>query len=374
MAHQIGLIDLAEQQAKIRHRLDMAIARVLDHGNYILGPEVSELEKKLSDFSGASQVVTCANGTDALELVLIAEGIGKGDAVFAPSFTFVATAEIIPGTGATPIFVDVDPYSFNIDLKSLEEGVETARSLGLKPRAIIAVDLFGLPANYPALREIADRNGVLLIGDAAQSFGAEINGRRTGCLADYTTTSFFPAKPLGCYGDGGAIFTQDVDKASLLRSLRFHGKGNDKYDNVRLGMNSRLDTVQAAILLEKLAIFDDEIEARQRVANFYREHLCSYVGFQSVASGYKSVWAQFTIVSDQRDDIAKACKDAGIATAVYYPLPMHLQTGYRNFPLALGGLAVSENLSSKVISLPMHPYLKDSQLRRIVDAVSSVFV
>ena len=369
MSNQIALIDLAAQQERIRDRIDAAVARVLDHGKYILGPEVQELEEKLAEFTGAKHVVTCANGTDALSLVMVAEGVGPGDAVFAPSFTFVATAEIVPGTGATPIFVDVDPETFNVDPVSLETGIEKAKALGLRPKVIVAVDIFGLPANYHALREIATREGMVLIADAAQSFGAEIDGRRTGVLADYTTTSFFPAKPLGCYGDGGAIFTDEPQKAEELRSLRFHGKGQDKYDNVRIGLNSRLDTIQAAILLEKLSIFESEIAMRNEVAAFYTEALSPYVSCQKVPQGYKSVWAQFTIVAEDRSLIENACREHGIATAIYYPVPMHMQTAYKSFPNLGDGMKVSEALARKVISIPMHPGLDEQQLQRITDVV-----
>lgn len=371
MPEQIALIDLARQQEMIRARIEAAVSRVLDHGSYILGPEVTELESKLAAFSGADFAVTCANGTDALSLILMAEGVSEGDAILVPSFTFVATAEIIPSTGATPIFVDVDPDTFTMCTKSLEVGIEKARALALKPRAIIAVDLFGLPSNYPALREIADRERMILIADAAQSFGAELGGKRVGTLADYTTTSFFPAKPLGCYGDGGAIMLSDPDKDALLRSLRFHGKGEQKYDNVRLGLNSRLDTLQAAILLEKLAIFESETEARNVIASQYAEVLSGYVKCQTVPEGFKSVWAQFTLLSEDRSKIQEVCGKAGIATAIYYPLPMHLQTGYKAFPMAEERLPVSERLSESVISIPMHPYLNAEQIQRVVETVVS---
>lgn len=370
MSNQIALIDLAAQQERIRDRIDVAVARVLDHGKYILGPEVVELEEKLAEFTGAKHVVTCANGTDALSLVMMAESVGPGDAVFAPSFTFVATAEIVPGTGATPIFVDVDPQTFTIDPHSLETGLLKARSMGLNPKAVVAVDLFGLPSNYAAISAIAAREGMFVVADAAQSLGSRIGGGWTGTLADYTTTSFFPAKPLGCYGDGGAIFTSSADKADLLRSLRFHGKGDDKYDNVRIGLNSRLDTIQAAILVEKLAIFGDEITAREKVANWYRQGLSPQARVQEVPEDYHSVWAQFTLVVEDRAVLEAACKEAGIATAIYYPLPMHLQIGYKSFPLAGNGLPVSENLSRHVISLPMHPYLSEDQVAEIVAVVN----
>ena len=373
MTRKIDLIDLSAQQLRIRDRINAAIDRVLDHGKYILGPEVEELEQKLSDFTGAEHVVTCANGTDALSLIMMAEGIGRGDAVFVPSFTFVATAEIVPRTGAMPILVDVERDTFNLDPESLKLGLKMARSLRLRPKAIIAVDLFGLPANYPVLREIAASEGIILISDAAQSFGAEIQGARTGTFADYTTTSFFPAKPLGCYGDGGAVITMSNEKADLLRSLRFHGKGNDKYDNVRLGLNSRLDTLQAAILIEKLSIFEDEMAARNKVAQTYRNGLSSFVEVPTVPDGYKSAWAQYTIVSERRDEIATACRQEGISTAVYYPLPTHRQTGYKSFLRSSNVLPISDILSQTVVSLPMHPYLETENINFICDVVSRVF-
>lgn len=371
MVEQIGLIDLAQQQKIIRERIEVAVDRVLDHGRYILGPEVAELEAKLVDFSGAKYAVTCANGTDALSLVLMAEGVGAGDAILVPSFTFVATAEIVPGTGATPVFVDVDPDTFTICLKSLELGLKKARSLGLKPRAIIAVDLFGLPADYLALRDVADRENMVLIADAAQSFGAKLGGKRVGSLADYTTTSFFPAKPLGCYGDGGAILLSDPQKDALLRSLRFHGKGQQKYDNVRIGLNSRLDTLQAAILLEKIEIFESEIAARNAIADEYTNGLSGVAKCQKVPGGFKSVWAQFTLVTEHRSEIEEECLKAGIETAIYYPLPMHLQSGYKAFPTAEERLQVSEMLSKNVISIPMHPYLTAKQIQQILGTIVS---
>ena len=372
MHNPIALIDLAAQQAVMRDRIDAAIQKVLDHGKYILGPEVDEFEENLSAFTGASHVVTCANGTDALSLVLMAEEVGSGDAVFVPSFTFVATAEIIPQTGATPIMVDVEEDSFNIDPESLEAGIATAKNLGLKPKAVIPVDLFGLPAKHAEINKIAKREGMFVITDAAQSLGSEVNGVKTGNLTDYTTTSFFPAKPLGCYGDGGAILLASDEKAKLLRSLRFHGKGDDKYDNVRLGMNSRLDTIQAAVLNEKLTLFADELSARNNIAARYRELLSdSSIGHQVIAPGHVSAWAQYTIVVEDRAAVQDACAKADIATAVYYPLPMHLQTGYKNFPIAGNSLLVSEKLSKKALSLPMHPYLTSEQVEKITQIVSN---
>jgi len=355
----IPFVDLGAQRDRLGDRIDQAIARVLDHHRFILGPEVGELESRLREFCGARHAVTCANGTDALTLALMAAGIGAGDAVFVPSFTFVATAEAPAQLGATPVMVDVREDSFNIDAASLERAIADIAGSDLRPGAIIAVDLFGQPADYDALRPIAARAGAVLIADAAQSFGATLNGHAVGCLADYTTTSFFPAKPLGCYGDGGAVFTDDDDAASRLRSLRQHGKGDDKYDNVRIGLNSRLDTIQAAILLEKLAIFEGEIEARNRVAERYGEALCDIAGVPLPMPGATSVWAQYTIrlPGARRDAVARALAAQGVPSAVYYPIPLDRQSAYAHYPVAPGGAPVSERLSGEVLSLPMHPYL-----------------
>jgi len=275
----------------------------------------------------------------------------------------------VPNHGAVPVFVDVRPDSFNIDPASLETAVAEAKRQGLTPRMVVAVDLFGQPADYPSLREICRCESMTLVADAAQGFGGQLHGKSVGTLGDYTTTSFFPAKPLGCYGDGGAVFTDDDARAELLRSLRIHGKGSDKYDNVRIGMNSRLDTIQAAILIEKLAIFGDEIEARNRIAARYRALLSDKVHTPCVIDGALSVWAQYTLVLENRDAVMAACKAAGVPTAVYYPIPMNHQTGYRQFPVAPGGVPVSERLASQVLSLPMHPYLDEATQDRIVDAV-----
>lgn len=365
----IAFIDLAAQQARIRDRIDRALAGVLDRGNYILGPEVDELEARLAEFCGARHCITCANGTDALQLVLMAEGVGAGDAVFVPAFTFVATAEVVPMTGATPFFVDVRARDFNLDPASFEAAIAEAERRGLRPRAAIPVDLFGHPADYDAINAIAARHGVTVVADAAQSFGARYKARRVGALASYTTTSFFPAKPLGCYGDGGAIFTDDPDQAALLRSLRFHGKGSNKYDNVRVGLNSRLDTIQAAILIEKLAIFEDELAARQRVAERYAAALDNVLAVPRVAPDCVSAWAQYTVVAPDRETLAAACKTQGVPTVVYYPNPLTRQTGYNGYPAAPGGTPASEHLAAHVLSLPMHPYLDPPTQDRIIEAV-----
>ncbi|MPY73448.1 MAG: aminotransferase class I/II-fold pyridoxal phosphate-dependent enzyme [Alphaproteobacteria bacterium] len=365
----IAFIDLAAQQARIRDRIDRAVAGVLAHGNYILGPEVEELETRLADFCGAKHCITCANGTDALQLVLMAEGVGPGDAVFVPAFTFVATAEIVPLAGATPFFVDVRERDFNMDPASLEAGIAEAERLGLRPRVVVPVDLFGHPADYDGINAIAARYGMTVVADAAQGFGARYKHRRVGALASYTTTSFFPAKPLGCYGDGGAIFTDDPEQAALLRSLRFHGKGSDKYDNIRVGLNSRLDTIQAAILIEKLAIFEDELAARQQVANRYAAALDNIFTVPRVAKDCTSAWAQYTIVAQNREALAAACKAQGVPTAIYYPIPLNRQTGYKKYPAAPGGTPNSEHLAAHVLSLPMHPYLDADTQGRVIEAL-----
>jgi dTDP-4-amino-4,6-dideoxygalactose transaminase len=339
---------------------------------------VTQLEADLAAFSGAKHVVACASGTDALLMVLMAKGVGRGDAVLCPSFTFCATGEVVALTGATPVFVDVDEFTFNIDAASLKRGIATARKAGLKPRAVIPVDLFGQAANHDAIAVVAEAEGLFVLDDAAQGFGASFKGRRIGTFGLATATSFFPAKPLGCYGDGGAIFTDDGELAATLRSIRAHGQGSDRYDNVRIGLTARLDTMQAAILIEKLKIFDDEIEARNKVADRYARALGNIVTVPRLASGCTSTWAQYTIRLPKgvdRDGFAAALKAQGVPTAIYYPKSMHQQTAYRDFPVADGGLPVSERLSADVISLPMHAYLDEATQDRVIaavrDAVSS---
>lgn len=362
LPRRIAFTDLAAQQAVIRADIDRAMARVLDAGSYILGEDVGVLERRLAAFSGAGHCISCANGTDALQLVLMAEDIGPGDAVLVPAFTFVSTAEAVMERLATPVIADVNPATFNMDAGSLVRAIDAARRAGLRPRAVIAVDLFGLPADYGAIGEIAAKEGLVLIADAAQSFGATLEGCPVGRFGKYTTTSFFPAKPLGCYGDGGAIFTEDPEAASLLRSLRFHGRGADKYDNVRVGLNSRLDTLQAAILLEKLMVFPGEIEARNAVAARYGKALAGAVRVPVTDSRSRSVWAQYTIVLDSgadRDALRENLDCAHIPTAVYYPKPLHRQGVYADSPCDPNGLQNSEILSKRVLSLPMHAYLDE---------------
>ena len=367
----IPFIDLVAQRRALGPRIDAAVARVMEHCQFILGPEVQSLETELARFCGARHAVTCASGTDALALVLMAKGIGAGDAVICPSFTFCAPAEMTALLGATPVFADVDEATFNISPASAAAAVATARRLGLTPRAIIAVDLFGLPADHDGISALAAAEEVFVLDDAAQAFGAAYKGRRLGSIAAATATSFFPAKPLGCYGDGGAILTDDDEVADLLKSLRMHGHGTDRYDHVRIGMNGRLDTVQAAVLLEKLKIFPDEIVARNRAARRYAEGLADVVRVPRVPAELTSVWAQYTIrlAPGRRDAFAAALKADGIPTAVHYPRPSHRQTAYHHFPCAADGLPVSERLAEEVISLPMHSYLDEPTQTRIIEAV-----
>ena len=372
----IPFIDIAAQRRRIGPAVEEAVARVLAHCQFINGPEVAALETALAAYCGAKHVVTCASGTDALLMVLMAKGVGRGDAVLCPSFTFCATGEAVALTGATPVFVDVDEATFNIDAASFKRGIATAKRLGLKPRGVIPVDLFGQSADHDAVFAVAETEGMFILDDAAQGFGASYKGRRLGGMGLITATSFFPAKPLGCYGDGGAIFTDDAAFADVLRSIRVHGQGGDKYDNVRLGLTGRLDTIQAAVLLEKLKIFDDEIAARNKVAERYAQGLGNVVTVPRLAKGHSSVWAQYTIrlpAGTDRDAFAAALKAQGVPTAIYYPKSMHQQTAYKNYPVADGGLLVSERLSSDVISLPMHAYLDEASQDRVIQAVRGFF-
>lgn len=369
MSDSIAFIDLAAQRRRIGSRMDEAILRVVNHGGYIMGPEVKQFEADLSAFCGAKHVISCANGTDALALVLMAKSVKPGHAILCPSFTFAATAEVVAWLGAVPIFVDCLPETFNMDPASLEFGINTARQLGLKPVGVIPVDLFGQPADYDAIEAICAREDLWILCDAAQSFGASYRGRKLGTIGAATSTSFFPAKPLGCYGDGGAVFTNDDELAAIMRSLRVHGQGSDKYDNVRIGMNGRLDTMQAAVLIEKLKIFPDEIAARDRVAKRYNEMLGDVVAVPVVAEGNTSVWAQYTMRVPNRDALAAALKAKGVPTAIYYPKPLHQQTAYSKFPCAGNGVPVSERLAGEVLSLPMHPYLEEAVQDRIIAAV-----
>ncbi len=368
----IPFIDLDAQRRHIGEQMDQAILRAVHEGKYIMGPQVHELEKQLSAFCGAKHSISCSNGTDALALILRAKGVCPGQAVFVPSFTFVATAEIIAWVGATAFFVDVEEDSFNMDPASLEQAIKDATEQGLIPSGVIAVDLFGQPADYAKIEKLADANDMWVMADAAQSFGASRDGKAVGKLGMATSTSFFPAKPLGCYGDGGAVFTDDDELADIIKSLRVHGKGSDKYDNVRIGMNGRLDTVQAAILIEKLKVFPQELIDRQKIAMRYNNALKDVIKVPELMGNVTSAWAQYTLIlpSDMdRNVFATQCKEAGVPTAVYYPIPLSQQKAYKYYPTVKGGTLISEKLSQSVISLPMHPYLEEGMQDYIIDVV-----
>ena len=367
----IEFIDLKAQRRRLGQELDAAILGVVDAGHFIQGPQVAALERALETFCGARHAITCANGTDAIGLCLMALGLRPGDAVLVPSFTFASTAEVVAWLGATPVFADINEKTYTVNPCGLEPGLAAARQHGLRPRALIAVDLFGQPADYAALETFCRRHDLALICDAAQSLGATYDGRRVGSIGSFTTTSFFPSKPLGCYGDGGAIFTDDDARAALLRSIHVHGRGADKYDNVRIGMNSRLDTIQAAVLLEKLTIFPEEIALRQTVADRYLDALEGVAGMPTLKPGSTSVWAQFTIrvPAARRASLVNDLKANGIPTAIYYPTPLHRQTAYRGFPVAGNGLPASDTAAAEVVSLPMHPYLSRSAQDRIATAI-----
>ncbi|MGM4961965.1 DegT/DnrJ/EryC1/StrS family aminotransferase [Tardiphaga sp. 1201_B9_N1_1] len=368
----VPFIDLGAQRQRLGTSIDEAVTRVLNHCQFINGPEVTKLEAELAKYCGAKHVISCASGTDALMMVLMAKKVGPGDAVLCPSFTFCATGEAVALVGASPVFVEVDEVTFNISPESVKRGIATAKKAGLTPRAIIPVDLFGQPADLDAINAIAEAEGMFVLEDAAQAFGATYKGKRVGTWALATTTSFFPAKPLGCFGDGGAIFTDDDQLAEDLRSIRIHGQGSDKYDNVRLGITGRLDTIQAAVLLEKLKIFDDEIAARNKVADRYARSLGNLVTVPRVAEGNTSIWACYVIrlpKGTDRDAFANALKAQGVPSAIYYAKSMHMQTAYKDYPVVDGGLPVCEALSADVISLPVHAYLDEATQDRVIQAV-----
>ncbi len=374
LVNQIPFLDLKSQQIKIKSQIDLAIKRVLDHGKYIMGPEVFELEKKLAALSNVRNVISCSSGTDALMMVLMAKKVGPGDAIFLPSFTYTATPEVVAILGATPVFVDVISETYNIDPKSLSKSIKIAKEKGLNPKAIISVDLFGQPSDYNSLEKIAYENKLWILADAAQSYGAELLKKKVGNLAYATATSFFPAKPLGCYGDGGAIFTNDNELAEVLRSIRLHGKGDHKYDNIRIGLNARLDTIQASILLEKIKIFNDEQKERQKVADYYNKMLQGIVQVPSIIFGAKSAWAQYTIQlpdNVSRQKLIDELKKVGIPTMIYYQKPLHLQAAYKKFP-KFTSLKVSEEISGRVLSLPMNlkysPYIIE-KFRNILEGL-----
>lgn len=371
-------IDLKTQSARVEASVRRRIDAVLGHGQFILGPEVRELEKALADGVGVKHCVTCASGTDALVMPLMAWGIGPGDAVFTTPFTFVATAEAVALVGATPVFVDVDPETFNISPDALRTAVRRLKEgqypsagtpRGVKARAVIPVDLFGLPADYEAIAAVAREEGLLVLEDAAQSMGGMAGGKKAGAFGHAAATSFFPAKPLGGYGDGGAIFTNDSALDEILRSIRVHGQGADKYENVRVGLNGRLDSLQAAVLLAKLEIFEDEIAKRQVVAARYAKLLGNAVKTPRVPEGRRSAWAQYSVLAGNREALMASLKEKGIPTAIYYPKPLHLQKAFGSLGYRAGDFPVSEDLARRIFSLPMHPYLEEADQRKIADAV-----
>lgn len=363
-------IDLKKQYEILKEEIDNNIKKVLNEGHYIMGAEVKELEQKLAEFTGSKYCITCANGTDALSIALMAIDIKENDAVFVPSFTFYSTSEVVSLHGATPIFVDVDERTFNIDTEKLERKIEKVKREGkLNLKAIIAVDLFGQPADYIKIREIANKYNLVIIEDGAQGFGGNINGKRACSFGDISTTSFFPAKPLGCYGDGGAIFTDDENLYNLMSSIRIHGKGAFKYDNVRVGLNSRLDTIQAAILLPKLKAFEKtELESRNKWANIYTNKLSKYVKTPIILDGFYSSWAQYTLIlnsPEEREYVQNKLKEHNIPTNIYYPKPLHKQTVYSSYKDNMEELEVCEKLSDTVLSIPMHPYLNESIIEEV---------
>ncbi len=371
----IDFIDLKAQQKLIYPSLMARLERVLAHGQYIMGPEVAEAEAQLAAYAGVKHAITCASGTDALLMVLMAKGVGPGDAVLTTPFTFIATAEVIQLVDATPVFVDINPRTFNIEPSFLQETLsgweKNSRTAPLKARGIIPVDLFGQPADYDEINAIAQRHGLLVLEDAAQSFGATYKGRRAGSLAETAATSFFPAKPLGCYGDGGAVFTDDDSLAEGLRSIRVHGQGAHRYEHVRIGINGRFDTIQAAVLLEKLGIFDREVAAREQVARRYSDSLKDVVATPFVSPDRTSVWAQYSVLSDRRDELQAKLKTAGIPTAIYYPKPLHLQPAFAHLDYRPGDFPRSEMAAARIFSLPMHPYLAEEDQAFIIHTLRS---
>lgn len=370
---RLDFIDLKAQQQKILPALMERIQRVLAHGQYILGPEVEELEARLAAYVGVKHAISCSSGTDALLMPLMAYGVGPGDAIFTTPFTFIATAEVIALLGATPVFVDIDPRTFNIDPAALAEAIDSLgkspKTSHLKPKGIIPVDLFGQPADYDEIKALAGKHGLFVLEDAAQAFGATYKGRRAGSLAEVAGTSFFPAKPLGGYGDGGAIFTHDDVLAETLKSIRVHGQGTNKYENVRLGLNGRLDSLQAAILIVKLEIFAQEVVDRQKVAQRYNEGLRNVVEVPYVSPDCTSVWAQYSVLSDRRAELQRKLNEAGIPSAVYYPLPLHRQGAFAHLGYQAGDFPASEHAAERIFSLPMHPYLTEKDQDYLVNVL-----
>jgi len=367
----VQFIDLKAQQARIRADVDARIQAVLDHGAYINGPEIAELEKALAERTGAADVVLCGNGTEALEIAMMGEGIGTGDAVFIPAFTYNATASAVMMVGATPVFVDVEAQTFNIDPQDLEAKVKAVRDEGkLRPKMVVPVDLFGLPADYDAVAPIAEAHGLSVLSDGAQSFGGQQNGKWVGNIAPMTATSFFPAKALGCYGDGGAIFSDSVERANIWRSIRWHGTDDTRKESVRIGTNGRMDSMQAAVVLAKLEIFDSELSRRHEIASLYNEMLADKVELPKAPKDTQSGLGLYSILVNDRDRIQAALKEAGIPTAIYYSQPLHQMAAFRDYAPEQG-LPVSEELSRRILSLPMHPYLTDGQVRHVCETLTA---
>ena len=372
MSDSIPFIDLQAQRMRIKHRLDAAVMKVLDEGRYILGPEVAELEARLAEFAGTGRALSCANGTDAILIPLMAWGIGRGDAVFVPSFTFASTAEVVVLAGASPVFVDIDPDTYNMCPKSLAAAIDAVKAEGsLTPRAIIAVDLFGQPADYPRLAPIARKHGLKLVSDCAQGFGSTLDSKASLHWADVLTVSFYPAKPLGAYGDAGAVLCKNDGLYDTMKSIRVHGEGKERYEYARVGLNSRLDTIQAAILLAKLEVFSEEIEMRQRVADAYAAGLGNAVKLPHVITGGQSTWAQYTVEVEFRAEFRAHLAECGVPTAIYYPIPLHMHEPYACYSNVPGGLPVTEAAANRVVSLPMYPDMPDEHVDRVTQAVLS---
>lgn len=362
-------IDLKKQYSILKEQIDENIHSVLEHGQYIMGPEIVKLEKKLADYTGRKYCATCSSGTDALLIPLLAWDIGQGDAVFTTPFTFIATAEVISLVGATPVFVDIDEKTYNISPELLEEKIiQIENHSNLKPKAIIPVDLFGLPSDYAQILKIAEKHNLKVLEDAAQAFGGSTNGLKACKFGEISATSFFPAKPLGCYGDGGAIFTDNSELYEKITSIRVHGQGQDKYTNVRIGVNGRIDSIQAAVLLAKLLIFDDEIKMRNSIASKYNEKLKDKLVVPSIPDGYISAWAQYSVLAENsrhRSEIQARLKEKNIPTAIYYPIPLHLQEAFGDLGQKKGDFPISERISERIFSLPFHPYLSDEDIELI---------
>ena len=371
----MDFIDLKKQYQLLKPSIQKRINDILDRASFIMGSEINELEEKLAHYNGTNYCLTCASGTDALLLSLMAKGIGPGDAVFTTTFTFIATAEVISLLGATPVFVDIDSKTYNIDPEKLRQEIIKVKNgdritesfpISLNPKAIIPVDLFGLCADYDAIDAVAKEFGQFVLEDAAQSFGATYKGKKACSFGDMAATSFFPAKPLGCYGDGGAVFCNDKKMIDILKSLRVHGQGSDKYENVRIGTNGRMDTLQAAVLLAKMEIFDKELEMRQAVAQRYSQALASSFIIPTIPAAHRSAWAQYSIQHQKRDDVMSKLKKSGIPTAIYYPKPLHLQKAFASLGYEKGQFPVAEAIAQKIFSLPMHPYLEEKDQTEII--------